>query len=262
MGGRTGSARLNIGISACFLHADAERKVFNGKTLLYLEESLSHWVMSQGAAAFLIPSPPRGAPVALADLIAPLDALVLPGGVDVAPTNYGEAPLHPDWAGDPVRDAYEIALLRECMAQGKPVLGVCRGVQLLNVALGGTLYQDIPTQVPAAQRHRDREVYERNFHTIAFEANSGLTRLYPGMRTAKINSVHHQAIKSLGNGLVVEARCVEDGVIEAVRLHGGTYAFGVQWHPEFHDPRDASLLDGAPILKDFLSAAGASKHHS
>lgn len=249
------AARLNIGISACFLHADPQRQVFNGKTLLYLEESLSHWVMSQGAAAFLIPSPPRRAPLAVEDLLAPLDGLVLPGGVDVAPTNYGETPLHPDWAGDPVRDAYEIALLRACMAQGKPVLGVCRGVQLLNVALGGTLYQDIPTQVTAAHRHRDRDVYEHNFHTIAFEPGAGLARLYPGVRNAKINSVHHQAIKTLGKNLAVEARCVEDGVIEAVRLQGDTYAFGVQWHPEFHDPRDASLLDGAPILQEFLDAA-------
>lgn len=251
--------RLNIGISACFLHADPQRKVFNGKTLLYLEESLSHWVMSQGAAAFLIPSPPPHAPIAMPDLIMPLDALVLAGGVDVAPSNYGETPLHPDWSGDPVRDAYDMALLRACMAQGKPVLGVCRGAQLLNVALGGSLYQDIPTQVAAAKRHRCRESYEQNFHTIALEANSGLARLYPGARTAKINSVHHQAIKSLGKGLVVEARCVEDGVIEAVRLQGAPYTFGVQWHPEFHDPRDDTLLDGGPILNEFLTAASARK---
>lgn len=254
--------RLNIGIAACFLHADPKRQIFNGRTLLYVEQSLSHWVMSQGAAAFMIPSPPPSAPVALADLIAPLDGLVLPGGVDVAPSNYGETPLHPDWAGDPVRDAYEIALLRACMAQGKPVLGVCRGVQLLNVALGGSLYQDIPTQVAAARRHRCRELYDNNFHTIALEPGSGLARLYPGAKTAKINSVHHQAIKTLGKGLVVEARCVEDGMIEAVRLQGEGYTFGVQWHPEFHDPRDESLLDGAPILREFLTAAAAQKAHA
>lgn len=256
------TTRVNIGISACFLHADPQRQVFNGRTLLYLEQSLGHWVMSQGAAAYLIPSPPPRAPIAAEDLIAPLDGLVLAGGVDVAPSNYGEVPLHPDWSGDPVRDAYDLALLRACMAQGKPVLGVCRGAQLLNVALGGSLYQDIPTQIAAAKRHRCRESYERNFHTIALEADSGLARLYPGVPTAKINSVHHQAIKSLGKDLVVEARCVEDGVIEAVRLQGETYAVGVQWHPEFHDPGDASLLDGAPILKEFLTAASARKIHA
>lgn len=256
------TTRVNIGISACFLHADPQRQVFNGRTLLYLEQSLGHWVMSQGAAAYLIPSPPPRAPIAADDLIAPLDGLVLAGGVDVAPSNYGETSLHPDWSGDPVRDAYDMALLRACMAQGKPVLGVCRGAQLLNVALGGSLYQDIPTQIPTAKRHRCRESYERNCHTIALEENGGLARLYPGVRTATINSVHHQAIKSLGKGLVVEAQCIEDGVVEAVRLQGGTYAVGVQWHPEFHDPSDASLLDGAPILKEFLTAAATRKMHA
>lgn len=256
------TTRVTIGISACFLHADPQRQVFNGRTLLYLEQSLGHWVMSQGAAAYLIPSPPPRASIAADDLIAPLDGLVLAGGVDVAPSNYGETPLHPDWSGDPVRDAYDLALLRACMAQGKPVLGVCRGAQLLNVALGGSLYQDIPTQIAAAKRHRCRESYERNCHTIALEPSGGLARLYPGVRTATINSVHHQAIKALGKGLVVEAQCIEDGVVEAVRLQGGTYAVGVQWHPEFHDPSDASLLDGAPILQEFLTAAGARKLHA
>jgi putative glutamine amidotransferase len=134
-------------------------------------------------------------------------------------------------------------------------LGLCRGHQLLNVALGGTLYQDIPTQVPSAVSHLDRPIYEKNSHEVEFEPDSHLLKIYPGQQRVRVNSVHHQAVKDLGRGLKVEARSIPDGLIEAIRLEGAGYAMGLQWHPEFQDPKDITILSPKPLLMDFLKAA-------
>ena len=248
------SGKLKIGVSTCFFHADPLRAVFKGKTLIYAEQSMTTWVMSQDALTYLIP-PPSG-PVTVTDLVAELDGLLLEGGSDIAPETYGETPLRPEWKGDRVRDLYEIALLREFVRQGKPVLGVCRGAQVINVAYGGTMHQDIELQIEGSRNHRDWEIYDQNFHEIDLTPGSGLSQLYPGTAKAKINTVHHQGLKDLGKGLKVEARCPVDQVIEAVRLDSPTdWVFGVQWHPEFHDPKDTSLLDSRPVLKSFLDEA-------
>jgi putative glutamine amidotransferase len=253
--------RLLVGVSACFFHADAKRPIFTGKTLQYVEQSIAHWVMSTGALALMIPNPAgdtRRGDVALADYAERLDALVLEGGSDVWPGSYGETPLQERWSGDRIRDAYEQELLRAFEARGKPVLGVCRGLQLMNVALGGTLFQDIDTQRAGAVRHRDADVYDRNFHDVEFVAGSTLAQIHAGTTRATVNSVHHQAIKDLAPGLLVEATSPLDGLIEAVRRPGASYMAAVQWHPEFHR-RDEGTLDDTPMLVDFLKAADAAK---
>jgi putative glutamine amidotransferase len=252
--------RPHIGISACFFHPDAQRPIFTGKTLQYVEQSIVHWVQSAGAIAFLIPSPEgptKRGDVSLDEYADVLDALVLEGGSDMWPGSYGEQPLRPEWAGDRVRDAYEIALVRAFVTRGKPVLGVCRGLQVLNVAFGGTLYQDIATQKPGALKHRDAALYDRNFHAIEFVPGTRLAQLYRGTQRATVNSVHHQAIKDLAPNFVVEARCPDDGIVEAFRWNGPSYVAGVQWHPEFHDWNDRALLDGDALLHDFVAAARA-----
>lgn len=253
--------RLKIGISACFFHADPSRPIFTGKTLQYIEQSIAHWVQSGGALAVMIPSPEgetKRTDVTLDDYARWLDGLMLMGGSDLWPGSYGETPLHEKWQGDRIRDEYEIALTRAFVAAGKPVLGVCRGLQLLNVAFGGTLYQDITTQLPGARTHRDAAVYDRNLHTIEFVAGTRLAKLYAGQTSATVNSVHHQGIKNLARDFVVEARCPDDGVIEAFRWTGATYVAGVQWHPEFHWQREHVLNDD-PILQDFLAECRAQK---
>ncbi len=289
--------RPNIGISACFFHADPARPIFTGKTLQYVEQSIVHWVQSSGAVAFLIPSPDgptRRGDVSLDHYATLLDGLVLEGGSDMWPGSYGETALRPEWNGDRVRDAYEIALTRAFVAHGKPVLGICRGLQVLNVAFGGTLYQDIATQKPGALKHRDAALYDRNFHTIELLPGTRLASLYPGVGTAVVNSVHHQGIKDLAPFMTVEARCPHDGIIEAIRLDNERAALkswvaAVQWHPEFHTraptgaesaglataqahetappgPSDEARarragipaqLDDDPILADFLTACRA-----
>ena len=135
------------------------------------------------------------------------------------------------------------------------MLGVCRGIQLINVAFGGTLHQDIATELPESKHHRNWEIYDQHFHEIQIEPNSGFSKLYPNVQTAKINSIHHQALKKIGNNLAVEAWSKEDGLAEAIRSKGSPYIFAVQWHPEFHDPKNLSILDSKPILREFLKAA-------
>jgi putative glutamine amidotransferase len=246
--------RIPIGVSAEFSHADPKRALFKGKTLLYLEESLSHWVAGVEALPFLIPSFPAARADYAAEVAAHLSGLVLMGGSDVAPETYGEKPLRPEWAGDPIRDAYEIALVKEFRKQKKPILGICRGIQILNVALGGTLYQDITEQVPGAHLHRDWHRYDQNFHPVRLEPGGQLAALYSGITSAVINSVHHQAVKDLAPGLIVEARSEVEGIVEAVSFPGEPFLLGIQWHPEF-PAIGREVLSGAPLRTEFLRQA-------
>jgi len=255
---------LKIGISACFFHEDSQRAIFKGMTLQYIEQNVAHWLMQRDVLAFMVPSPEgrtkRAGSKATVDAYASeLDGLVLMGGSDVCPESYGETALQPAWNGDRIRDDYEIALLRSFMALKKPVLGICRGAQVVNVAQGGTLWQDLGTQVAGALNHRNWEIYAENCHATAFVPGTGLARLYPGAAVVKTNSIHHQAIKDLGRDLVVEAWSEPDRIAEAIRYTGGGYLFAVQWHPEFHAPDDPSYLDDTPILDEFLSTAARHK---
>ena len=260
-------APLMIGLSARIYHpsADDVSGVFS-RTLHYLEQSVAHWVLSKDVLAVMIPAIEgdgliRRSEMSLSAYAEQLDGLVLQGGADISPQTYGETPLDPLWAGDRVRDRYEIELFNAFLTAGKPILGICRGCQLINVAFGGTLFQDIPTQVPKAISHRDDEKYDEQLHEMQIVAGGGLAALYPGQRRAMVNSIHHQAVKTLGQGLVVEATGEPDGIVEALRWSGSSYVFGMQWHPEFlalerlHDAQ----LDGAPILEDFLGAARSRK---
>lgn len=258
-GGMATERALRIGVSARLLHQAPQELGFRNKILQYIEQSLAHWIMEHGAVAFMVPAVAHDSKHAARHLkveqvVQELDALVLQGGADVAPQSYGQTPMDSRWQGDVVRDRYELALLRTFLAQKKPVLGVCRGAQLLNVAFGGTLYQDIATQCAAAHAHVDTELYDQLEHDVTFLQGTALTRLYPNASQLRVTSIHHQAVAQLGKGMVVEAVSTLDGMVEAIRWTGDTYARGVQWHPEFHHGRDA-LADSSPIMLDFLEAS-------
>jgi putative glutamine amidotransferase len=270
-GSGAGAAPLLIGVSARIYTPGSESFDARGvwtKTLHYLEQSVARWVLGGGALAVMVPAldcdvpagtTPAQCGIDLARYAQALDGLVLQGGNDVAPQQYGEQPLHPDWHGDRMRDLYEIELVRAFVDAGKPVFGICRGLQLLNVAYGGSLYQDIGTQQPEALDHRVLGRYEHHHHTVEFVPGTQLARLFPGVQRATTNSIHHQGIKTLAPGFVVEARCPEDGMIEAIRRPGPGYVAGVQWHPEFHRPDDPVTLNDTPILADFLRAARSAR---
>lgn len=187
-------------------------------------------------------------PAAVADV---LDALVLSGGDDVDPTLYGAVAGPRSTVLDPVRDAFELALLHAVLDAGKPVLGICRGAQLLTVALGGTLVPDLP--IGEGDSHASH-AYPRAVrrHDVHFEAGSVAHGLY-GERVA-VNSFHHQAVDRLGRGLRVSGRA-GDGVVEAIELDGAP-VLGVQWHPECFasDPVFGWLVSAARDTASVLAA--------
>lgn len=246
--------RPRIGVSANFMHADPERPLYRGKTLQYVESGMMNAIWAGGGIPVLVPS--LSDPASLPAIIDALDGLVLSGGADVSPLSYHETPRQPAWAGDPVRDAYEIALLRCALERRRPVLGLCRGIQLLNVALGGTLWQDIPTDVEGALDHRDWHRYDELGHSVTVRAGCWISEAYDGATELQVNSVHHQALRLVASELSVVARA-EDGIIEAVEhIDAERWCVGLQWHPEWLD-RDRGWADGQRIFAAFIAEAAA-----
>ena len=140
---------------------------------------------------------------------------------------------------------------------------MCRGLQLINVAFGGALYQDIETQHPGALQHRNAVAYDQHFHDIQIVPDSRLAQLYPNLPRARVNSIHHQGIKRVAPDFVVEALSEPDGVPEAIRVKpapGRGYIAATQWHPEFHK-LGSDTLDDTAILNDFLAACAHAKDH-
>ncbi|MCX7669097.1 MAG: gamma-glutamyl-gamma-aminobutyrate hydrolase family protein [Anaerolineae bacterium] len=168
----------------------------------------------------------------LRDLFERLDGLLLAGGVDVAPAAYGEEP-HPALGRvDPARDDVELKLARWALAADLPILGICRGIQSLNVAAGGTLYQDLAAQYPGAIQHAYRlteSPWERPTHRVTVTA--GRLGAILGVSELAVNSFHHQAVKDPAPGFAIVARA-EDGVIEGIERPAARFVIGVQWHPE------------------------------
>jgi len=183
-----------------------------------------------------------------------LDGLVLQGGADVSPQTYSEAATRPEGGGDRARDLYELELLHEFVDAGKPVLGICRGCQLINVAFGGSLYQDVASNLPDALAHGHTD-YDTHRHAIVFPPGSSLGKMFQNQRRPVVNSIHHHAVKELGRDIGIEAMSDPDGVIEAIRYQRADFVMGLQWHPEFHRAGGQDLLDCTPILDEFLRAA-------
>jgi putative glutamine amidotransferase len=216
------------------------------------------WVMGQryvrtltaaGALPWLIPLLP-GDEDTLRAIYEQLDGIFLTGGVDIDPTNYGEERQPLCDRIDPARDWTELALVRWAIRDHKPVLGVCRGIQAINVACGGTLYQDIGHQHPQAIKHDYFPTLTgpaRDFlaHPVRLTPRSRIHRVL-GAEQVQVNSMHHQGIKRLAPGLTATA-FAPDGLIEAIEKPGSPYLVGVQWHPEeladAHDPMRRLFAD-------------------
>lgn len=177
-----------------------------------------------------------------------LDGLVLAGGSDVDPATYGAEPHPKTFGALALRDACELALLKEALARDLPVLGICRGMQLMNVARGGTLHQHL-TDVIGDRRHQPvLGTFEGADHTVVLEAGSLAARA-AGATEISPPSHHHQAVDVVGEGVRVSGRSPSDDLVEAIEIPGRAFALGVQWHPEA-DPADR-------VIESFVAAAAA-----
>jgi putative glutamine amidotransferase len=185
-----------------------------------------------------------------------LDGLLLAGGVDVHPGEYGESVE--DYCGqiDVHRDAVELQLIRWALDEKMPVFGICRGIQAMNIAAGGSLYQDIPRQLEGklGHEHRKGDPYNLLVHEIELEPDSRLARTL-GERQAKVNSLHHQSVKDVAPGFRVIARA-PDGIIEGIEAVNGAFALGVQFHPEWLIDDDARMVR---LFEDFVQASSQKK---
>jgi putative glutamine amidotransferase len=216
-------------------------------------------VEKAGGVALILP-PQREA---VHDLLRLIDGLLLSGGPDVDPARYGDRVVHPATYGiDPERDQFEIDLFDAALRSNMPVLGICRGIQVINVALGGTLIQDVSTEHPGAsdighrQHERDLEEWQVG-HAVS--ATSNVLPLFTNQALG-VNSFHHQAIRELAPGLEAVAFS-PDGLIEAVVMPDAPDVFAVQWHPELMFERDDAHLRpfahlvGAAIARRLATAA-------
>jgi putative glutamine amidotransferase len=193
-----------------------------------------------GGAPVVIP--PHMEETRLRAILGRLDGLLLPGGGDILPALFGEQDSGLLWFVDERRDRAELALARWALAEKLPLLAICRGIQVLNVATGGTLVQDIPTQVPDTLSHSTIAGRPKSSvaHTVEVAAGSRLAALV-GAGELGVNSAHHQAVKDVGAGLVVTARA-PDGVIEGLEIPDHPFCVGVQWHPE-------AMVESHPVMR-------------
>jgi len=210
-----------IGITA--YEEDAKWGPWSERAVL-VPSTYVHAVDRAGGAAIILPIQSQR----VEDLLERIDALVLSGGPDVGPDRYGEDP-HPESQSPRIeRDEFELTLVTAAAEAGTPTLAICRGMQVLNVARGGTLHQHLPDVI--GHRGHSPTAGEYAWHSVSVDPDSRLARILPD-RSVETASHHHQAIARLGKGLSVVAQA-EDGTIEAVEDPGLDYLVGVQWHPE------------------------------
>jgi putative glutamine amidotransferase len=208
--------------------------------LFCISQTYVQAMMMGGGAPLIIP--PHLEEAELRAIFESLDGLLLSGGGDILPALYGEEDSGLLWVVDEQRDRTELALARWALAEGLSLLAICRGVQVLNVAAGGTLIQDIPTQVPNSLTHSSVAGRPRDSiaHTVDVIQDTQLATLV-GAGQLDVNSFHHQAVKDIGTGLVVTARA-PDGIIEGLELPGHPFCVGVQWHPE-------AMVESYPVMR-------------
>jgi putative glutamine amidotransferase len=216
--------------------------------------------VAEGALPWLVPLLPEDENT-LRGIYEQLDGIFLTGGIDVEPSHYGEERSHWVQEIDPARDWTELRLVRWAMAEHKPIFGVCRGHQLINVAAGGTLYQDVREQHPEAVKHdyfscSGQFARDELTHAVEVVRDSHLGHIL-GLDRVPVNSMHHQGVKELGRGLKPTA-FAPDGLVEGFEADNGHFLIGVQWHPEELVEKDEAMRR---LFTTFLNAAREYRRH-
>lgn len=206
----------------------------NSPTRCHTNEAYVQAILDTGGLPVLLPAVDPALAGAYLDRV---DGLLLPGGIDIEPTRYSAQPHPMLGETDGVRDAFELAITLAAWERRMPLLAICRGLQVLNVALGGSLIQDLPSERPSSIAHRQTEPRPEGTHEVAIEPGSMLARLI-GDRCI-VNSFHHQALDRVADDLIVTA-AAPDGVIEAVESGSRPGILAVQWHPEEMQSTDAA----------------------
>lgn len=206
-----------------------EEGPYTGGQRIYVNRDYVTCILQAGGIPLLLPIIDEIA--VIHEQILRIDGLVLSGGQDVSPHYYKEEPIPEMGSVSPDRDFFEIHVIKSAISLQKPLLGVCRGLQMLNVACGGSLFQDIPAQIKESKlAHQQKEHRTLGTHEVDIAQDSHLFRILRKM-SVQTNSFHHQAVKEIAPGFRVVGRS-RDGVVEAIERVGGPFALGVQWHPE------------------------------
>ena len=216
---------------------DMKRKPLIGVLPLYDLEKESYWMLPgymkgiEEAGGIPVMLPVTSDPDEIRQLSEEMDGYLFTGGPDIEPSLYGEEKCETCGVCCDLRDAMEIPMFHAVYEKNKPIFGICRGIQLINTALGGTLYQDLPSEHPSSTVHRQTVPPSQPTHSVTLIADTPLREVI-GTDTMMVNSCHHQAIKTLGKDLSVMA-VSEDGLIESVYAPEKYFVQAVQWHPEF-----------------------------
>ena len=185
--------------------------------------------------------PPLSSPEIFKEALSLIDGLVLSGGADIHPSYYGEEISSPISLSPNQRTEFDLQFFHAALKAGKPILAICHGMQIMNVALGGSLYQDLATQLPGSIADRQEEGKAPARHRVKVKPASRLAEFMEGMLEFDVSSTHHQAVKVLGKGLRVNARS-PDGVVEGIELPDHPNVIGIQWHPEKDPNSEASRI--------------------
>lgn len=233
-----------IGITGLEREVDARRRT--GVDSAYIAA-----VIDAGGVPIILP--PMTPPTAADTLAAGLDGVLLSGGADIDPARY-RAARHPKLGPiEPDRDAFDLAIIAAARARGLPILAICRGMQVVNVALGGTLWQDLPSERASDVPHSSKATRTARVHSVALTPGSVIAQAM-NVDHLQVNSFHHQGVRMLAPGLVATG-AAPDSLIEAFEATSGPWLVGVQWHPEaFHAEADAPDLG---LFRAFVRAAGA-----
>ncbi len=249
--------RIRIGVPLAFQYPDKNRGLFSKKTLMYIEKDMANYLARNNAIVIPIPDVPKKF---LKPYIDEVDGFLFQGGTDVSPLSYKTPFLNKKkWPGDRYRDRFELYLMNLALKKQKPILGICRGCQLINVFFGGTLYQDIETEKPKAIQHRDADLYDSLAHSVEIKKDSYFQNFYQE-KSYRVNSIHHQAIKKVGKDLKAIAHSSDDKIVEAICYKDmkKQYILGVQWHPEFSHTLKGQVPPSDPLMQDFLKRCARS----